>query len=164
MLKDEEILPVCRTIAKRFVRQGLKVIGGERKDVLDELINAAYVHAKPLKDTHHLRTWIVWKLSEYVSSSRDVGASKHSGAVIDERVGLIRSGEMDPSIIAEMNEERERLIGAMKKIDGARREMLMMRYRDEMTFPEIGEVYGVSRSTVSREIKQVIEELKELMR
>ena len=64
MLNDNEIIPICESIAKRFLRQGLQMLGGSRKDVLDELTNVGYVYAKPLSDTRAIRTWIVWKMSE----------------------------------------------------------------------------------------------------
>jgi DNA-directed RNA polymerase specialized sigma subunit len=52
----------------------------------------------------------------------------------------------------------------MKKIDSGKLEMLMMYYRDGMTFEGIGEVYGLSRTKISRDVRGILEELKEVMR
>lgn len=164
MLKDEEIIPTCQMIARRFLRQGLRVLGGSSKDVLDELTNVGYIYAKPLKSTHHIKTWIIWKMSEYLSSTRDVSGSKHSGELVDRRLRSFKNGELDPAFAAETNEEMERLIGAMKKIDEGKREMLMMKYMDGMTYEGIGEVYGMSRTKISKDVRMVLGELKEIMR
>ena len=163
MLTDDEIIPVCRMIAKRFLRQGLQVLGGVPEDVLNELTNVGYVYAKPLMDMHHIKTWIIWKMSEYLSSTRDVDGSIHAGALVDKRRCEMKNGEVDPAIAAEVTEERDRLIGAMKKIDTVKLEMLMMKYRDGMTFEAIGEVYGLSRTKIAKDVRMILSELRGLM-
>lgn len=163
MLTDEEVLPTCRMIAKRFLRQGLRVLGGSREDVLDELTNVGYVHAKPLESTHHIRTWIIWKMSEYVRLEGGRPDRSIRAALVDRRRGLVRSGEIDPKEAAELQEEHEKLIGAMKKIDPAKREMLEMKYWEDMSYEEIGRVYGWSRTKIAKDVRGILDEIKEMM-
>jgi len=163
MLKDEEVIPECEIIAKRFIRQGLRVLGGSREDVFNELVDVGYVWAKLLEDTHHIKTWLVWKMSEYVRLIGERPDRSIRAVLMDRRKGIERTGEVDPSKAAEVNEEREALIGAMKKIEGWRREMLFMKYVEGMSYEEIGKVYGLSRTKISKDVRKILEELREIM-
>ena len=69
-------------------------------------------------------------------------------------------GEEDPEI--ERAEQRAALDGLLKTVPSRARQMLRLRFEEDMTQAEIGAIFGVSQMQVSRILRQTIEQLREV--
>ncbi len=69
-------------------------------------------------------------------------------------------GEDDPDL--ERAEQRAALDDLLKTVPARAREMVRLRFEEDMTQAEIGEIFGVSQMQVSRILRQTIEQLREV--
>ena len=74
------------------------------------------------------------------------------------------SDQITPDEEAEIHEERERLHETLRGLDPQKLCLLRMRFKDEMTWEEIGRVYGRSRTKIAGDVKKVLEEIRERMK
>lgn len=154
-ISNEDLLPVCENISKRFIKQGLKKLGGSREDVLAELTNVSYVNSKNLQNTRGLKTWIIWKLCEYLANNK---------ASLTDMRRKYNEEIKSPLEIAQANEQKEMLLLAVKKMDAVKLNMLSLRYKDGLTYSNIGNIYGFSRVTIANNIKNSLDEIRILMK
>jgi len=134
MLTDDQILPLCRCWAKRFLRQA-KSLGG-RREAFDELTNVAYAASKTLEKLEGASTTIMWALVRYLKVDRE--------RLDQERVRLdsLRRGEVDPERWAEKKEEIERLERAVRTLEWDEVKIVELYYRYDKTYIEIGRLFN----------------------
>lgn len=152
MLKDRDILPICRRYARAFIKQAKHL--GKPDDVFDELMNVAYVAAKQLNKNEGAATWIMWSLIKHTKIQ--------TFEMIDRRL-LSHPRSAQPDEFANRTEERELLLAAISKLDPTERALVYCYYRDGMTFRAIGKDLGFSGCWASKLIKDVVNKLREEM-
>ena len=64
----------------------------------------------------------------------------------------------------EKAQDRERVLKAVEKIDEKYKEILLMRYIEEMSIKEIGDILDKSQNHVSVMIHRGVEKLKKLLK
>ena len=89
------------------------------------------------------------------------GASEHDGA---EKAWEPPSTEPSPRRQAAARQEVALLEGAMAKLSEERREILLLRFADELSYEEIAESLQISMGTVKSRVSRARADLRQLMK
>lgn len=153
MLKDEEILPICRMWARRFLHQA-KHLGRDQQDIYNELVDVGYAASKLLSSLEGASTWIMWVLVRYVKIPPEVR--------VDQRLHM-RATEASPCEICQRREEQNRLLHAVSSLTDDERAVIYKYYRDDLTLKQIGDQYDRSTTWVMNRIKAILDKLRKLI-
>ena len=150
----EELLAQARWI-RRLASQ---LVVGE--DAADELAQAGIVQAltHPPRHSGNLRAWFAVVLRNL---------ARHQGVALrrerEERAASVELGraEHESSEQIVMRLETQQLVGeALLQLDPAHRDVLVLRFYDELSFREIGDRLGIPQATARSRTERALEELR----
>ena len=78
-----------------------------------------------------------------------------------EDVKEIRSNEISPEQFAEFNETKEMVQNYINSLSPLDRQLVLLRYTQELTFYDIGEILNMSESAVKRRYYKIRDKFKE---
>lgn len=160
MLDDKILIPLCRRLASRFVRQALHL--GAPDDVFDELVNVAYVAGKMRGSIEEAHTWIMWELIHCVTMpTRDV-KKQYIFSLSDLRRRYIDDA---PSASEEI-EKRDEMKKAFRLVMRLRHDdiiLICLRFGREMSFKDIGGIFNRTGSWASWKITGILDRLRKEM-
>ena len=165
MLKDDELIPICRSVAARFVADARLLKGPS--DPFDELVNVAYASAKELRSLELARSTITWNIIHYIStpeSSLRRRGKRARSDLIDRRKGIRRSPERTPLETIEALERSALLVHAVAQLTPLEANVIYFRFRDGKSYREIGPLIGRSYEWVRMELPKILQKLRRLMR
>ena len=160
MINDKHLIPLCKRLASRFVRQASQL--GAPDDVFDEFVNVAYAAGKARSTIGEAHTWIMWELIHYVVMPMDgVDRRKKRGcfSTIDLRRRYL---DAIPSASEEL-EKKDELIKLFNHIMSLGHDdiiIICLRFGRERSFKEIGEIFNRSGWWASMRITKILERLR----
>ena len=171
MLNDSELIPLCHTWARRFLRQAKHL--GSRKDAFNELVNEAYVTTKGMNSISGASTHIMWALARIVRNPDErilksleepsKRTKKDSSILVDKRYRQREHSEPSSAEL-ERKEQREKLLQEVDHLSWEQKKVIHLYYDQAKTFVEIGEITGFSREWARRTHNKALDELRKRMK
>ena len=156
MLVEEYQGPVYRLALK----MGLSPADAE--EAAQEAFVAAWKGLPGFRGDSQFSTWL-YRLTGNAAVDLLRREKRHSGAAdIDERTDIAAEGA-DPAEAAEAKSEREAVAQAMAELTPEYREILLLRYMQELDYGEIAAALSVPTGTVKSRINRAKAQLKEIL-
>ncbi len=100
--------------------------------------------------------------------TRSVGREQHATAWLDDSAGLLVDHLVDsdttPGHDLVREERRQRVRDALERLTPPDREVLVMRYLEDLTFPEIAAILGVGESAAKMRHLRAIERIRTVLK
>lgn len=123
------------------------------EDITQEVFITVYNKLTMYDNKYSFLNWILQiaknKTIDYTRKHRKVFESN-----IDEAFDISTS-EMGPEETAEFNETKNKVEKYIKSLDIIDKQILSLRYSEDLTFKEIGDVLGITETTVKRRYYKV---------
>ncbi len=135
-------------------------------DLVQEVFLRAWLHLDKLGPPFNFGGWIVQiARNESIRWNRDNLRHTAMFELLPESADLSRLASAQTDARAEVahNEETQNLLGALEQISSEDRETLLLHYSEGMTKREIAECTGVHESTIGRQIKRTLAQLRTFM-
>lgn len=135
------------------------------QDAMQEVYVSAFKNINSLKDPTLFSAWIK-KIAFNVCYDMAKSRKDDYGDVDDEFIEEISDGKLEnnPEESALDTDEKIRLREAIDKLTESERQLVILRFFNQMTIEEIVDATGISRSTVKRQLASVVVRLKILMK
>lgn len=159
MMNDKELIPLCKRLASRFVRQAAHL--GSPKDAFNELVNVAYVAGREGRS-------ILWELVHYVTLPSDRvrkkigGASQRAFRTGDERRNH-QVEEKSPEELLEEDDDKKKAFELIMKLSIDEIVLICFYFGKGKSYKEIGEIFNRTGSWASWKIKGILKRLREDM-
>lgn len=130
-----------RGLASRF---GLR--GEDRDDAAQEIMALAWAARTRFRGDSAASTWLTRIAVNYLTSNRRKLVGRLRAWLIHqpEATGRLRATDR----IAEANEVRDRVRGAIQELPTAMRRVFVLRYLEEMSVDEVAQILGIPPGTV----------------
>lgn len=138
------------------------------EDITQETFIKAWKHLKTFRLEENFRTWIFTiarnTTIDHLRKKHTLPFSVLSKKNIDGDVlafeETLESLEPTPEEIAVLNEQKVFLERALFQISASSREVLLLRYNEDLTFDEIGKIVGKPLHTVKSQHRRALQELR----
>ncbi len=135
------------------------------EDAVQDIYVTALRNLNKLNDPSLFIAWlnqIAFRVCFDMSKSRKQGYGEISTDIMEE-MGEIKTSDIGPEDMAFLKDERIRLKAAIESLPLNERELITLRYFNDMKIDEIVSATGLSKSTVKRQLNQAIAHLKTRM-
>ncbi|MCR5278725.1 MAG: sigma-70 family RNA polymerase sigma factor [Lachnospiraceae bacterium] len=135
------------------------------EDAVQDIYISALKNLNKLNDPSLFIAWlnqIAFRVCFDMSKSRKQGYGEVSTDIMEE-LGDIKSSEITPEDSAFIKDEQSRLKEAIEALPLNERELITLRYFNDMKIDEIVNAIGISKSTVKRQLNLALEHLKRRM-
>lgn len=136
------------------------------QDAVQEVYISALKNIHKLSDPTLFVAWlnqIAFRVCYDMSKSKKTGYGDITTELLDDLFDL-KSEDATGEEIAVEKDERERLKNAIDNLKPAsEKEIVVLRFYNDMKIEDIAEATGLSRSTVKRQLKNAMEHLKEAL-
>ncbi len=134
----------------------------DARDALQEAFVKCWSHRSQVAEVKNLKAWI-FRIA--LNTGRDVRQT----AWRRKRQGLADDGESveskhaGPMMIAEHNEQIERLREALRELRGEEQEVFLLRQNGQLKYEEIAEAIGIPLGTVKTRMRMALSKLRETL-
>ncbi len=129
------------------------------EDVAQEVFITVYNKLYMYNSNYKFSNWILQiarnKCIDYIRKYKRVYESN-----LDD-VKDLTSAEMSPEQSAEYNETKDKVISFINELSDIDRQLILLRYTQELTFYDIGEILNMSESAVKRRYYKLRDRFKE---
>ena len=131
-------------------------------DLLQDTFTKTWVYLKDGKEVDNLRAFLYKVAKNLIIDYRRKKKSYSLDAITD--TGVEFRGEKDESEEAMQNSDKDFVLGKLEELDPDDREILSMRYINEMSIKEIADTLDMTANNVSVKIHRAVEKMKEVLR
>ncbi len=135
---------------------------GEAEDVSQEVFLAALKNLKKFRGQSNVSTWLTRIAVNKVRSHQRKLGSRIRAMKAAARMGKQR-GELGPEAASVDREVFGRVRGAVQNLPSRYREVVVMRYLEQMPSSEIVQVLGISRSAMDARLHRARKRLKQVL-
>jgi len=164
----EHYLPLTRESAARFlddwepfVRRRLRRLRAEEEDVLYRVFDRALGALPRFRGESRLSTWL-YRISyrEALRHLERQGRLRERELPMAEAALLAPDAALDPEALLERRESAERVGRAMSRLDPRDREILALRFRDDLKLAELADRLGIPLGTVKTRVHRALNRLR----
>lgn len=135
------------------------------QDAMQETYITAFKNLKSIKDPSLFVAWLnqinfhtCYDMCKKMNSAYGLVDHEHLELTKDENI------EHNPEAIYEKNDEVQRLREAIDKLPFHEKQVIVMRYYNEMKLEDIAKALSISRSTVKRHLQSAKDKLSDLQK
>ena len=136
------------------------------QDAVQEIYISALKNLHKLNDPSLFIAWInriAFHVCFDMTKSRNQGYGEVSAEMLEE-ISEIRSSDATPEDEAFVKDEETRLKAAVDALPPGEREIVTLRFYNNMKIDDIVDATGLSKSTVKRQLKSALDRLKNRMK
>lgn len=141
---------------------GMGLSPHDAEEVAQEAFVAAWRGLPNFRGDSRFFTWL-YQLTSHAAIDFLRREKRHGNTVELEQRPEISDGENQPEKIAEKQGEREAVAAAMRELTPEYREILLLRYMQELDYDEIATVLKLSAGTVKSRLNRAKARLKEIL-
>ncbi len=152
---DEALVEYLKSISTLLLKTSMGLLGDkdQAKDCISETIEKVYKHRKKVKQSEFFQTWIIRIL---INECKDELKRTHRYVALPEDFDIIEPFKEDYSFVTE----------TMEKLPFDLKQIIVLKFYNQMTFKEISLTLTVPESTVKSRyalaLKKMRVELEEL--
>jgi len=129
-------------------------------DVVQEALLAAYRDLPKLRDPSRFRPWLSGIVRHMAHRAfRELGRVSALAEAVGEESHLVE-GPPRPARLIEREERRQQVQAALRRLSGTSRQVVTLYYMDGLSYADVSEMLGVSRTVVQGRLQRAREQLR----
>jgi len=134
----------------------------DARDALQEAFIKCWRHQEQVAEVQNLKAWI---FRVALNTGRDLRqtAWRRKRQPLPEGESMMESRSETPELVAERNEQVERLRGAIKLLRPEEQEVFLLRQNGQLKYEEIAASVGIPLGTVKTRMRLALTKLREIL-